>query len=260
MMKRTTILALLVLSLTLLTSACGLLRDPEAPSAPIEAVPLDVATETAAPAPEPTPINSPVETEAPAAPTESSAPQAEAPAAGGALIFTIDQSGSQVRFELDEDLRGRRTTVVGRTDQLAGELALDLDDLSGAQVGVVQINARGLATDNSFRNRAIQNEILDTGAYEFITFTPTSIEGLPSNAALGEQVSFTIHGDLTIRDITAPASFAVTARADSETQISGTASAVVLRSDYNLRIPSVPNVANVEEEVELYIDFVATTG
>jgi hypothetical protein len=43
----------------------------------------------------------------------------------------------------------------------------------------------------------------------------------------------------------------------SETQIAGIASAIIARSDYGLTIPSVPNVANVEEEVELYIDFVA---
>ena len=32
---------------------------------------------------------------------------------------------------------------------------------------------------------------------------------------------------------------------------------IVLRSDFGLQIPSVPNVANVEEEVDLHIDFVA---
>ena len=32
---------------------------------------------------------------------------------------------------------------------------------------------------------------------------------------------------------------------------------LILREDYGLVIPQVPNVANVEEEVELYIDFTA---
>src|SRR5690606_27226017 len=131
---------------------------------------------------------------------------------------------------------------------------------SQTQVGVIQINARTLATDNNFRNRAIQNEILDTGAYEFITFTPTGIEGLPASAAVGETVTFTLVGDLTIRDVTLPATFAVEATAVSETQITGTATAVVNRADYGLQIPSVPSVANVEEEVELYIDFTANAS
>jgi hypothetical protein len=44
----------------------------------------------------------------------------------------------------------------------------------------------------------------------------------------------------------------------SASQIAGTATATVKRSDFNLTIPSVPNVANVGEEVTLQIDFVAT--
>jgi polyisoprenoid-binding protein YceI len=162
-----------------------------------------------------------------------------------------------VRFVLDEELRGQPTTVTGVTDQVAGEIALDLNDLASTQVGVLQINARALATDNNFRNRAIQNQILDTGSHEFITFSPTSVDGLPANAAIGEEVIFTISGDLTIRDTTHPVVFGVTTTAVSDGQLVGTASAVVLRSDYGLQIPSVPNVANVEDEIELYIDFVA---
>uniref|UniRef100_UPI0035AFAFDA YceI family protein n=1 Tax=Promineifilum sp. TaxID=2664178 RepID=UPI0035AFAFDA len=204
----------------------------------------------------------PAETEPTAAPeataTTEVAPTEEAAApAGEARVFSIDSTASQVRFQLDEDLRGTRTTVVGATDQVAGELSLNLADLSQTQVGVIQINARTLATDNNFRNRAIQNEILDTGQFEFITFTPTALEGLPASAAIGEAITFTMSGDLTIRDITLPATFTVEATAVSETQLTGTATAVVNRTDYDLQIPSVPNVANVEEEVELYIDFTA---
>ena len=229
----------------LLVSACGLLQDPEEASAPIEATPLEVATEEV----EPAPTAEVVETE--------SAETAAESALAGVRIYTISQADSEVRFELDEDLRGQRITVVGITDQVAGEIGVDPNDLSSAQVGVMQINARTMMTDNSFRNRAIQNEILRTGEFEFITFTPTAIQGLPENAAAGERVSFTVEGELTIRDITQPVTFTVEAMADSENRISGTATAVIQRADFNLNIPSVPNVANVEEEVELYIDFVA---
>jgi polyisoprenoid-binding protein YceI len=149
---------------------------------------------------------------------------------------------------------------VGTTDQIAGEIALDLNNLAAAQVGVIQINARTLATDNNMRNRAISNEILDTGTYEYITFTPTAINGLPAAASVGDTVSFTMEGDLTIRDVTSPATFTVEATLVSATQISGTATATVTRETYGLTIPNVPNVANVEEEVDLTIDFVANAS
>lgn len=242
------IFVLMILGLT----ACGLLQAPEEASAPIEATPIEAAATGAVVEP-PSPETEPTE-----AMTEDAVEgESEQVIAAGTQVFVISQADSQVRFELDEDLRGQRITVVGVTDQVAGEIAANLDDLSTAQVGVMQINARTLLTDNDFRNRAIQNEILDTGEYEFITFTPTAVTGLSGSATPGTDFTFQVEGDLTIRDITVPVTFTVVARLDSENQISGTASTTINRADYNLNIPSVPNVANVEEQVELYIDFVA---
>lgn len=246
-------------------SACGLLQEPETASAPIEAIPLEtqsagVAATEMPPTEMPPTEAAPVEAAtAITEPAEEVAAPAES-ASSGARVYTIDPAGSQVRFELDEDLRGQRITVVGLTDQVAGQMSLDLDDLAQTQVGIIQINARTLLTDNNFRNRAIQNEILETSAWEFITFTPTAIEGMPASATVGEPVSFSISGDLTVRDVTLPATFTIEATAVSDTQLVGSASTVINRNDFGLRIPSVPNVANVEEEVELYIDFTANAS
>lgn len=259
-MRRIRLFLLPLFALTL--ASCGALREPEAPSAPIEAIPLELAT---------APVEGPAESASatPAAvkdepataeatePVEEPEPTATTAVASEPRIYSIMPEQSQVRFELGEDLRGVRTAVVGITDQIAGEIAVNLADLSSAQVGIIQINARGLATDNNFRNRAIHNEILETGAYEFITFTPTAISGLPASAAPGETVAFSMTGNLTLREITQPVTFDVAATASSPDTLTGTATATVNRADFDLRIPSVRNVANVDEEVHLTIDFVA---
>jgi polyisoprenoid-binding protein YceI len=70
-------------------------------------------------------------------------------------------------------------------------------------------------------------------------------------------VTFTLEGQLTIRETSQPVIFDVQVVAQADGRLSGTARAVIRRSEFGLSIPSVPNVANVEEEVELYIDFVA---
>ncbi|HLB46192.1 MAG TPA: YceI family protein, partial [Anaerolineales bacterium] len=111
--------------------------------------------------------------------------------------------------------------------------------------------------DNDRRNGAIRNFILNTDQYEFITFTPTSITGLSGATQPGQSFTFQISGDLTIRNVTQSVIFKVTGQGVSTSQITGTATATVNRSDFNLDIPSVPNVANVGEEVTLQIDFVA---
>ena len=269
-MKKNVLNVLLLFLVMLLVTACGLLQEPEAPSATIEAIPLEIEE-----AEEPVVVEEPTEEaeeppveldeadEADEAMEEPTAETAVAPsdsAAAGLTIYEISQDASEVRFELDEDLRGSRFTVVGITNQVAGQIALDFSNLSTAQVGEIQINARTLATDNNFRNRAIQNEILNTGDYEFISFVPTAVTGLPAAAGVGEEISFTIDGELTIRDVTESVTFSVVATAVSDTQISGTATATVLRETYGLTIPEVPNVANVENEVDLIISFVANAS
>ena len=267
--------------LLLVSTACGLLEEPPTPSAPLEAVPLEEteaeATPTKVPAPTEEDEAETVEMEEPAGSevtaesegtdevtagddTTEGASESEGDETAGSgerRIYTIVAGDSQVRFELDEDLRGQRTTVVGTSDQVAGEIGFNLSDLTTAEIGVIQINARTLTTDNNFRNRAIQNEILDTGAFEFITFTPTAINGLPASIAAGEEVVFTIDGELMIRDVTQPVTFDVVATPVSAEELAGTASATVSREEFGLRIPEVPSVANVEDEVALYIDFVA---
>lgn len=266
-MKRQSLLLTLLVLLMISISACGILQEPEAASAPIEAVPLDVTdtagqeemddadTTTAADAnADENEVDDSEEMEESA--TEEPA-VVEEPATSGIVIYQISPEASQVRFELDEDLRGNRITVVGSTDQVAGEIGVDLNNLAATEAGIIQINARALATDNNFRNRAIKNEILKTDDYEFITFEPTAVNGLPDTAAVGDEVSFTIDGNLTVRDITQPVTFELTVTVVSPEQISGTATTIINRGDFGLNIPSVPNVANVEEEVELYIDFVA---
>ncbi|MCK6578729.1 MAG: YceI family protein [Anaerolineae bacterium] len=180
-------------------------------------------------------------------------------AASSATVFEIMQDESEVRFILDEDLRGIRTTVTGRTNEVAGQVAVDFAAPANTELGAISINVRTLTTDNEFRNRALRGQILlsQQDEFEFASFAPTSVEGLPALVTMGEPFSFTINGDLTVKGITKPVTFNAMVMPESETRISGTASALVQRADYELTIPSVPGVANVEEEVQLEIDFVA---
>jgi polyisoprenoid-binding protein YceI len=176
---------------------------------------------------------------------------------GGVGLFEIVQAESEVRFILDEVLGGKPTTVIGVTDQVAGQIEVDFDTPGNSRVGVLLINARTLKTNNGNRNRMIQNEILDTADYEFIQFTPTEINGLSGSSVGGIISIFTITGDLKIRNVTKEVTFSVEFSTVSPTRIEGFAYTVILRSDFDLQIPSVPNVANVSEEVILEIDFVA---
>ena len=183
--------------------------------------------------------------------------EAAVSASEGIVVFSIVQAESEVRFTLGELLSGVPTTVVGATDQVAGEIAIDPENPASTKVGVIQVNARTFATDSDFRNRAINNSILETGRFEYVTFTPSEIANFPENPSIGEALEFQISGDLTVRDFTNPVTFDVVVTAVSESRLEGSASATIARAEYGLQIPEVPRVADVDEEVLLEIDFVA---
>jgi polyisoprenoid-binding protein YceI len=196
--------------------------------------------------------------EEPAAET-TEAPAEEASAAVGTATFAIDPTQSEVRFTLTEMLMGTHTTVVGRGNGIEGNVTVNFDDYSQSAISPIVIDASQLATDNNMRNGQIRRAILQTNRpeFQFITFTPTSVEGFPESATVGAPFELTVAGDLTIRDITQPMTFDVSVTPVSETELQGSARATLLRQDFDLQIPSVPSVADVSEEVLLEFDFVA---
>lgn len=250
MSRKYTVIGILLVAILVITGIWlwnWVLGDTEAASGPITAVPVVTEAPTAVA----------VITETPNEPIVEETPVVTVLPESGPIVFQISQDDSQASFMIYEDLRGQPKDVIGTTDQVAGEIALDKSDLSATQVGVIQVNARTLVTDDDRRNQAIRNRILNTDNYEFITFTPTGISGLEGTAAVGQEFTFQITGDLTIRDVTKPVVFDVTAQLVSEDQLTAHAETKIQRGDFNLVIPSVPSVANVGEEIALEINLVA---
>lgn len=244
MLKRWLTVAVGILVVLGAVLAYSFLREPEAASEPIRAIP--VVTDS--------PANAGSGSLDSAEPTSLSEDVEE----GSAIyVFSIDPAESEVRFTLGELLRGAPNTVVGSTNQVAGEIAIDSNALTNTRVGIVRVNARTLETDSDLRDRAIRNRILNSNEFEFISFTPTDIQNLPTGGEFGDSFEIQITGDLTLRNITAQETFEVSVTPISETRIEGYGKATVSRSTYNLTIPSVRDVAEVDEDVILEIEFVA---
>lgn len=184
-------------------------------------------------------------------------------ASGGAdeVIFSITPDGTTAEYNIYELLEGADKTVVGTTNQVAGEIALNLSDLSQSQIGEIRINARTFATDNDRRDNSVARFVLqsEADANEFIVFQPISLSGLSASADVGDTVEFQVVGDLTIAGVTQTVTFDVTATLDSAEQLTGRAEAVISRADFNLNVPNVPFVANVGDDVTLKLTFTAST-
>lgn len=166
---------------------------------------------------------------------------------------------SEARFFLREDLRGVRTDVIGRTDQIAGDIVIDLSAPTLSQVGVIRTNARTLATDEGRRNSAIRSRILRSAEdeYEYIEFAPTALSGLPQSITTGESYPLEIEGLLTMVGQSLPVVFQGEVMLEGEERLRGEFSVTVRYADWGIVVPDLPFIANVDEEVELTLAFVA---
>lgn len=194
------------------------------------------------------------------APAENaSANQGAARSAGleGATTFEIVPEESEARFRLGEVFLGSPKEVVGATRQLNGEITVNPENPAASSVGIIQIDAASLATDNERRDTAVRRFILQTEDHPTITLAPSALERMPASVAVGDTFSFQVNGDLQIRDIVRPVTFDVTVNVISESELTGSAVAQILRSDYELTIPNVPSVTDVTDEIELTLDFTA---
>ena len=176
----------------------------------------------------------------------------------GSTVYTIQPGSSKASSTLEEVLFGRSNTVVGATRQVSGQIAVDPSALSQAQVGSIQVDTASLVTDDNQRNRMIRQFVLSASQNPTIQFTPRAISGLPDSMALGTAYPLQIDGQLTIKGVSQPASFAATVTPVSASQLTGTATATINRSNWGLTIPQVPSVASVSNSVRLDLSFVAT--
>lgn len=181
---------------------------------------------------------------------DNNTPTVSAPA--GAKVYVISE-GSSVQYEISETLNGSPNYVVGTTNAIEGEVAVHTNGLT---IGTIAVNARTLKTDRDRRDNAVARFILksEEEENEFITFKNIVISTAQKN---GPTLSFTATGDLTIAGITKSVAFMGSVTENIDGVLYGTAGTEIQRADFDLRIPSVPGVANVSPTVLLKATIVA---
>ncbi len=260
--KRFVLPGLTVLLLAaLVIAACGA---PAAPSAPAEAeAPATEASAAEEPAAEAAATEAPAAEEPPAEPNEAAAEaapaEAEAPTAQ-ARQFVVDPARSEASYEVDEEFLGRNVSfvqTVGRTNSIEGNLSLTLNG-SSLQLGENEfvVDLRTLTSDQPRRDRAIQRDWLQSELYPFAHFRATEVANLPADAALGRPVGFQLVGEMTIREITQPLTWNVTATLDGGT-LNGTAQTNLLMRDFGFEPPDIAGMLRVTDGVTVTVNFAA---
>ena len=248
-MSKIRLFVMMVLLLAALgLTACGVAASPS--DAPAVEVPAGEA-----------PASEPSAGDASAGAAEAEATAEPTVAANNPVTFALLADETEARFHINEVLTGQPTEVIGTTSAVTGgDISVDYANPSAATVSPITVDLSTLVTDNNFRNRAIQDAILQSSRSEYkdAVFTVTSLSGMPDQVTVGQPVTFQITGDMSLHGVTAPLTFDATVTPVSETRLEGTASTTIPYADFGisiLRLP--PQVASVEDTVILEIQFAA---
>jgi len=186
--------------------------------------------------------------------------ETEAETAEEGRTFRIIAEQSQASYQVEEEFFGRNLgliTAIGRTSAIEGEFQVDFQDgqlnLTG---GRFVVDLRTLTSDERRRDQRIREQWLESNIYPIAEFVPTAIEGFPAGAAEGQDISFKISGDMTIRQITTPLTFDATARLDDDT-LTGTATTRLFMRDFGFDPPEILGMLKVTDGVDVTVQFTA---
>ena len=162
----------------------------------------------------------------------------------------------EARFRAREVFLGHHFTseAVGRTPEVGGSIVLLADGSLAPDRSGITVDLRNLKSDQALRDNYIKGNTLQVGAYPTVQFVPTSAPGLPQPLPAGGPLRFQLVGDLTVRDQTRPVVWDVDAEM-TESLVSGTATTTVTFDQFGLVKPVIEDIASIEDELRLELDF-----
>lgn len=204
-----------------------------------------------------------------ASPTQSPAQPAAtaAPAAAGQAVFVIDPAQSQASYTVHEQflenafsklgIKAGKVTVTGVTQQVEGEIHANPENLSAPPAGTtITVGLTTLKTDQSRRDKWIQEKGPTFLKYPQATFQAKEIRNAPASYTPGEEITFQLAGDLTIRDVTKPVVVDVTAKVENGI-LTGTAVINAKMSDFGIDPPNFAKTLTVGDDVTIEVKIVA---
>ncbi len=223
------------------------------------APPTPTAAPTAAMQPQPA-----APTLAPTATPMAQAAEATAttePVAAGASTVTLKivPDESKASYAVDETFlnqNNRLVTAVGVTTIINGEIRLDPQNPANTSVGEITVDISALTSDSARRDNAIRRDWLESSKYPLAKFVPTAYEGLPDSYQIGQELTFKMTGDMTVRDTTIPVTWDVVARYDGR-QLVGRATTQIKMSSFNFTAPNIAGILRAEDDAKLTLEFVA---
>jgi polyisoprenoid-binding protein YceI len=208
--------------------------------------------------PSPATASAPATTQAStvAAPASETVANVTAAAEDGSLRYTVVAEQSAAGYRVREQLANIASPVeaVGVTKSISGALVFDDDGAIVPEASKLTIDVSKLKSDQNNRDNYLRRNALQTDTYPTVTFVPTAVEGLAWPLPESGNATFQLTGDLTVRNITRPVTWQVTAGIAGDS-VSGRAVTDFTFGDFGMTTPRTMMVLSVVDNIRLEFDF-----
>jgi len=182
--------------------------------------------------------------------------QVKAPAKAEVVRYVVAPTGNEARYRVREQLAGfdLPKDAVGATKAVTGQIVVGADGKIVKDSSKFVVKLSEMKSDQTRRDNFLRRSTLETTKYPDAELVPVALEGLLLPIQPGSSQTFSVRGDLTVRGVTRPTTWQVTARAEG-TDVVGTAATAFTFKDFGLEQPRVPVVLSVADTIRLEYDF-----
>jgi polyisoprenoid-binding protein YceI len=152
-----------------------------------------------------------------------------------------------VGFDLPND-------AVGKSAAVTGAIAIDDAGKIIRDASRFEIDAATFVSDRDRRDNYVRGRLLEAAQFPRVIFVPTEARGVSLPPATTGSSTFDMVGDLTVRGVTRPTTWRVTATVAGQT-VSGTAATRFAFTDFQMDKPRVRSVLSVADTIALEYDF-----
>jgi polyisoprenoid-binding protein YceI len=155
----------------------------------------------------------------------------------------VPTTASEFGYRVEEVLAGVNTTAVGRSNEIEGLLTIE-----GTTATVVDITVlvENITSDDSLRDGQFRGRIMNADEFPTAEFRITEPIDFGRLSVGDEQITATAVGELTLRGVTNPVTFDVTAQT-TDGRIGVLGSIPVVFEDYGIDNPSFGAVRTEDE-------------
>lgn len=181
---------------------------------------------------------------------------ATAQSAADVVRYNVAPTGNEARYRVREQLARLNfpNDAVGKTSGIEGGITIDASGAIVQNESRFTIDLASLASDSDRRDNYVRRNTLQTAEHPNAVFVPTAFRNLSFPLPASGNISFQIVGDLTIRGVTRPVTWDVTANVAGNT-VTGDATTQFTFTDFEINKPRVASVLSVADEIKLEYTF-----